>query len=283
MKDFTVSPSESLTTTAVLDSCIGDLKAAEELLTNNVITSSYYFHVQAARATLARVYLYKNDKVNALKYAKQVIDGKVVRFVSSAEVNEAYPDRTFPAEVIFSLSCFDLPSVSETYFTETANGAVTPNNYYLQVPDATINTIYETGTQGFGGDPRYKLWWQLKAGSAIRFLSKYWIVNRTIQYRVPLMRLGEMYLIAAEADADLESAKTWFNTFRVSGRFLPATTATTREQLDADIAKEYAKEMFGEGQQFFWYKRKNVTVPGAVVTGNNLFVWPIPQTEIEFR
>lgn len=283
MKDFTVKPSASLSTTDVLDSCISDLKAAEELLSNNTSSSTYYFNVIAAKATLARLYLYKNDKVNALSYAKQVINFKQQRFATSAEINATAPDRTLPSEVIFGMSSFDLYTVSETYFSETANGAVIPNYVYLQVPEANINTLYETASQGFGGDPRYKLWWQVRPGQSLRFLSKYWNIGTAVQYRVPLIRLGEMYLIAAETDADLESAKTWFNTFRVSGRFLPATTATTRELLDNDIAKEYAKELFGEGQQFYWYKRKNITVPGATVSGNALFVLPVPQNEIEFR
>lgn len=284
MKDFTVKPSASLTTTEVLDNCISDLKEAETLLeADTTIGNRYWFNIWAVRATLARIYLYKNDKPNALAYAKRVIDSKVCRFVNTAEVNSTTPDRIFPTESVFSLSCFTLNTVSDFYFTATSNGAQSPQNNYLQVPEATINTTYENNVQGYGGDPRYKLWWQLPSGATIRFLSKFWKINTTNQYRMPLIRLGEVYLIAAEAAPDVATAKLYLDGFKVDGRFLPAFAGTTTAEIETEVAKEYVKEFFGEGQLFYFYKRKNVPVPGANVSGNALFVFPIPQNEIEFR
>lgn len=284
VKDFTVSTSASLSTAAVIDSCISDLKAAETLLqSDTTIGDRYWFNIWAVRTTLARAYLYKNDSANAFAYAKRVIDSKVLRFVNATEVNSTTPDRVFPTECVFSLSDYYLNQVTETFFTETANGAVSPNFTYLLVPEATIKTNYENAVLGFGGDPRYKLWWQLATGASTRFLSKYWKVGATNQFRMPVMRLGELHLIAAETAPDLATAQTYLDGLRVTGRFLPAFTGTTTAQLQTEIAKEYVKEFFGEGQLFYYYKRKNQQVPGARATGNALFVFPIPQNEIEFR
>lgn len=284
MKEFTVRASESLTTTAVLDSCISDLKAAEVLLeADTTVGNRFWFNIWAVRATLARAYQYKEDSTSAFNYAKRVIDSKVFRFVNATEINSTTPDRVFPAECIFSLSCFDLNLMNETYFTETANGAVSPNNVYLQVPESNIVAIYENAVQGFGGDPRYKLWWQIYPGASSRFLSKFWKIGQGNQFRMPVIRLGEVYLIAAEHAPDFETAKTYLDGLRVTGRFLPPFSGTTVVQFQTEITKEYVKEFFGEGQLFYYYKRKNQQIPAATSTGNNLFVFPIPQNEIEFR
>lgn len=53
----------------------------------------------------------------------------------------------------------------------------------------------------------------------------------------------------------------------------------------AEIQKEYRKEMYGEGQLFYFYKRNNVvTIPDGV--GNPMseakYVFPLPLAELEF-
>ncbi|RFS20685.1 RagB/SusD family nutrient uptake outer membrane protein [Chitinophaga silvatica] len=284
VKDFSVKPSASLTTTQVIDNCISDLKSAEEVLKNDSTTGdSYNFSLWAIRATMARVYLYKGDASNALSYADKVISSTLFRFVSAAEINASKPFRVLPSECIFSLYSYDLNATSDTYFTPTANGATLPNYHYLFLTEAKLNSIYETNVQGYGADPRVKLWWELEAGSTTRFLAKFRKVDNVIQYRMPVIRLSEMYLIAAEAATDVATAKKYLDGFRVTGRYLPAFTGTTIEDVNAVIAKEYAKEYFGEGQLFYYYKRKNITIPGAGISGNALFVFPMPQNEIEFR
>ena len=203
--------------------------------------------------------------------------------MNSSEINAAKPFRIFPSECVFSLYSYDLNTVNEIYFTTTSNGAKLPNYHYLNLTEAKLNSIYETGEQGYGADPRYKMWWELEAGSTTRFLAKFRKVDNVNQYRMPVIRLSEMCLIAAEAAPDVPTAKKYLDQFRVAGRFLPAFTGTTKEEVETVVAKEYQKEFFGEGQLFYYYKRKNITIPGAGVAGNALFVFPMPQNEIEFR
>lgn len=282
MTAFTVTPQASISTSAVLDSCISDLKKADTLLWDAGKGTGFWFNRWAAKATLARIYLYKGDKVNALAYAKQVISGAQYRFITSAEASSATPDRVFTPESIFSLSVYGLQTISDTYFSEKANVATLPERVYLQVSDATLKANYDYSVSGYGSDPRYKLWWQLQTGATTVFFSKYWTTYNTVN-RVPLIGLPEMYYIAAESETDVAAGKAYIDTVHIKGRFIPAVTANSASELQTQIAKEYVKEFYGAGQLFFYYKRRDEAVPGASVTGKSLFLLPIPVAEQEFR
>ena len=60
---------------------------------------------------------------------------------------------------------------------------------------------------------------------------------------------------------------------------LPETLS--KEEIDAAIEKEWRKEYIGEGQMFFYYKRLGKPVPNATVSGDDLFVIPLPEKEVE--
>jgi hypothetical protein len=78
----------------------------------------------------------------------------------------------------------------------------------------------------------------------------------------PMVRLTEMYYIAAECavtNGDSTTATALLDTVRVH-RNLPVYPAVlTQASLNTEIQKEYQKEFIGEGQMFFFYKRKNLS------------------------
>nr|WP_262920045.1 RagB/SusD family nutrient uptake outer membrane protein [Niabella hibiscisoli] len=104
---------------------------------------------------------------------------------------------------------------------------------------------------------------------------------------VPIVRLPEMYYIAAEAAPTVAAGVGYLNVVRLA-RLIPALgtdVVNTPALLDAELQKEYRKELYGEGQLWFWYKRKNVTtIPDGV--GNPMtqakYTFPLPLGEIEF-
>jgi hypothetical protein len=74
--------------------------------------------------------------------------------------------------------------------------------------------------------------------------------------------MTEMYYIAAECAAgnnDLGFATDLLDSVRVH-RNLPKYTlsALSSDSLNTEIRKEYEKEFLGEGQVFFYFKRKNL-------------------------
>ncbi|TMI88859.1 MAG: RagB/SusD family nutrient uptake outer membrane protein, partial [Bacteroidetes bacterium] len=86
-----------LTTGAILDSCIADLKIAESLLSQTDMTTSRITY-WGVKGLLARIYLYKGDLVNAQAYALSVINSN--KFPMITAVNS---DWMITKEHVFSL------------------------------------------------------------------------------------------------------------------------------------------------------------------------------------
>lgn len=295
MKLFTVTPQEKLTIEQVLTAVENDLLVADTLLSvyptidqmNTYLTSSAAsdvdnfllyrqnrFNCWAAKALLARMYLYKGDGANAAKYAMQVINSGKFRFITTSELNAAIAsaDNAFSPELIFSLYVSGLKATSDYYFTETTAGTSTYNR--LELTTARLGTLYEITTGG-SSDIRYNKQWQ--SSGAGKYLSKYWqntATNMALRNQVPMIRLSEMYLILAEVNNDV----AYVDVIR-SARALNKLVATTN--LTNEIKKEYEKDLYAEGQMFFYYKRVGtVKIPNAAV--NAVYQFPVPNEEIIF-
>lgn len=274
---------------SVLTHIITDLQTAKQLMTNDPMklgttpstalaslpTGSYstydipawhnrrfHFNYYAAVATLARAYLWKGDKTNALAAAKEIIDVQSQKFpwVSNANLttigtDAVNQDRTFATEHIFDLNIrkatFETNMDGYLYFKSTA---ISSSQY-------TLNgdySIYEKLTT----DPRYQ--YLLTLNSKKYILSKFYQndnVGAYFQERLPLIRMSEMYYIAAECAPDVATGIAYLEKVRAN-RGLSAkqlSTALTQNELQTEIQKEYRKEFFGEGQMWFYFKRKLAT------------------------
>lgn len=68
---------------------------------------------------------------------------------------------------------------------------------------------------------------------------------------IPMLRLGEMYLIAAESESEtLNDGLPYINTLRNKRGISNLGSLTTTE-----LTYEYMRELYGEGQLFYFYKR----------------------------
>jgi hypothetical protein len=78
----------------------------------------------------------------------------------------------------------------------------------------------------------------------------------------PLIRMSEMYYIAAECagtNNDIAAATDFLDSVRIHRNINKDLTPTiSTDSLTTEIRKEYQKEFVGEGQMFFYYKRKNL-------------------------
>ena len=102
---------------------------------------------------------------------------------------------------------------------------------------------------------------------------------------LPLIRLSEMYYIAAECEPDFNTAKGYLETVRQHrGLSSYPLTCTDKQQLQDDIEQEYRKEFIAEGQLFYYYKRQNLSsIPFTAQTMNrDVYVFPVPDNELEF-
>jgi hypothetical protein len=239
------------TTGAVLDLCIADLKTAESLLSQADMTTSRFTY-WAVKGLLARIYLYKGDLASAQTYALSVINSN--KFPMITAVNS---DWMITKEHLFSLY---------------SSLNISTNDYYKSVLNTTpplgftaLNqtALYVTGG-GATSDFR-RAFVDPVTGVAIgNTISprKCYATNTNLANVLPMIRVTEMYYIAAEcATAALDSLKATdlLDSVRVH-RGLPRYTlpALKTDSLNIEIKKEYQKEFLSEGQMFYFYKRKNL-------------------------
>lgn len=291
VKKFGLSVYPLITTAQVLDECLADLKEGTELLSldktvkikGNDQPTSNYMNYWGAKGLEARMLLYKGDKPGAFAAAKEVIDNRsLFPFVLALDASStANRDRVYTTEHLFALNVYKLKSYTEAY-TKTTTTNSPP---LLYTATATLKANYEITTGG-SADIRYNyLFMEYSGGFAT---SKYWQDNIADPFNylknvMPLLRISEMFYIAAETAATPTDAVDYLNVVREKRGLPKLATTIAPENINAEILKEYKKEMYAEGQLFFYFKRLNK----AKIDGSNLdatlsYVLPLPEDEKEF-
>jgi hypothetical protein len=298
---FTVSPTPHVTLQAALDSCIVDLTNAKDLLaktdTSAILKGVYdpftsytqnHLNYWAVQGLLARVYLYKGDYLNAEKNATAVIGSNKFPLITTnvAASTNIVRDRTFSQEHLFAVYSASIKTYNGELFDKSAG---TP----LRLLPAGKNLIYTTGS-GNASDYRYTSWFDNNV-TATNVPSKFFQDNNLpyeLQGIVPVIRVSEMYYIAAECanrNNLIAAGTSLLNNVR-QARGLPALNAagiTSTDSLSTEIMREYQKEFVQEGQTFFYYKRLNknlrqVTGTTAVIPAD-VYVFPVPDKEKEYN
>jgi len=156
-----------------------------------------------------------------------------------------------------------------------------------------LNSWYEIAVAGHAIDIRgpqasNSRWNQFNATTV--YNTKYYVGNNVTnvnQKLVPVIKLSEMYYIAAEASETLEQGLSYLNKVHTA-RLIPtlsASTISTPTLLEGELFKEYRKDFYAEGQLWYYYKRKNYSTLQNTVGGtmdNSKYVFPLPDNEIEF-
>jgi len=299
---YKVTSTQFATLQEAIDGCINDLTTAKDLLaqadtsavlkaTEDPFTSYTQNHLNywAVQGLLARVYLYKGDLDNADKYARAVIGTNRFPLIISnvAAAGNGVRDRTFSQELLFALYSTNIKAYNLSLFNLSA-GNGTP----LQLTTRR-NAIYVAGS-GSAADYRYTSWFD-NSLSGVLVPSKFFQdanLPYVLQNIMPLIRVSEMYYIAAECanrKNDLPTGVAYLNQVR-QARGLNALNAagiTTADSVSNEIMREYQKEFIQEGQTFYYYKRLNKDLRQATgttapdVTG--AYVLPVPDKEKEYN
>lgn len=292
------------TVSQVLNYCIADLLEADSLLAvyKNVdisFTSPTYtplsndwlnrrqnhFNYWAAEATLARIYLYMGDKANALLHATNVINSGMFNFVTPNQIS-VFGDYTFVEEQIFSLSRYGIENQVAAYFQSSGNAGNSLNTSTMLTNSygagGVVNSIYEVSSGGVT-DYRYAYLWQ--QSNNIFFPVKFWQLSSSSAYDnlIPLIRLPEMYYIAAES-SDPADGTNYLNQVRANRGLNPLPAGLSATQVQNEIFKEYEKEFYCEGQLFYYYKRLNLPQIqySSISASNAVYVFPLPANELQF-
>lgn len=240
-----------------------------------------YVNLWVAKALQVRVYMTKGEWQNALTTAQDIIDHSPYKLWTSAEYANAW-DKTDAAhtnEMIFELLinnttdwtdregiayCYrdpnsDAPGYGDVMVTKAFSKmlASDPEDVRNEVllkpslPEGATADYYKS----FGGEEF------LKYGV---FINKMPPSGGDVRYaNVPLLRLSEVYLSAAEAAFQLgekETAAKMLNAI-ITNRTTDASKEVTASTITLDrIYIERRKELVGEGQRYFDVLRRGETV-----------------------
>lgn len=240
----TINPGQiqSGTVGNTLDKCITDLTTAEALLSSTDLTITQMTK-WGVKGLLARLYLYKGDKVKAAENALAVVNSN--KFALTVGSNA---DLLFAKESLFKLQIF-----ANNYFAYYKSIFGSPSLIGLAV--ASQAAIYGTTNTDYR-----KSFIDVNTGNGLGtpILPKKFSATGANSF--PMIRLSEQYYILAECAADVPAGLAYLNQVRAARNLTtPLTTVNVPDAaaLTTEITNEYRKEFIGEGQMFFYYKRKN--------------------------
>lgn len=297
---------------------IEDLKRAEDYLqlseeeekdASLTFYSSPYFSIYTVYALRARVALYMKDYDNAITYSTLLIDAKNRFALSSAsEVNETFNMTLYDYMWSYNLST---ESIWQVGFTETAYGGALGSVFFnfdgmsykpdyvpaqwvleLYAPnDMRYNSFFYEMTTGHSHGLTWPLLLKYYGNPDYARLNMFHICEPQV------FRLSEQYLIRAEAYAqkgNYSNASKDITELRKARYISGYTTSLTEKNAMEVIEEERVKELYMEGFRLQdlkrWHKgferkpQEQSLANGSslkVEADNPLFVWPIPQHEIE--
>lgn len=308
----------------VLLKVIHDLEEADKLLENDPIITegikdgeasddgldSFDFSYRqlrlnhyAVKALLARAYLWQGNRDKTYSIVKNDIIDKVStdelevfpwmnteRFDVTA--SNGRPDYLYSTEVLFGLYNMRRLTLYNSLFSPSlaSNVKLSLVGKEESSEDSKLRSFYDDGN-----DIRRRMWGMETSsdgGSSSICLKKYSEVTTsdtyTYRYLIPLIRMSEIYLMAAECSNSIDESAGYVNRIRnVRGC---GNIEVNAENLQECIMNEFAREVVGEGQLFFYYKRLGLE---QVISGTKAgemfnmsldnYVMPLPDAEANER
>lgn len=274
----------------------------------------YRLNYYAVQALLARAYLWMGNKTKAYEIATSLIsenkEKEVFPWTPKANVQSPEkPNRIFSTEVMFSLYNTSRITLFDNYFKRSAkiSNSLTFKGESLNDMNGKIPHFYSDELDLRRGDNMWSLETleetsDVGASSTKKAIcfSKYADVpENSIRYMIPLIRMSEIYLIAAECAPTTTEAIGYINELRSNRNCIDLEEDNVGDDIQQYITNEFAREMIGEGQLYFYYKRLNMD---EVLSGTTFeedwwtgefevtepmdtqdYVWPLPKVEIDKR
>lgn len=313
-KEFSKNITSRLPANEVMNNIENDLLEAYNLLQDDPIKTvgrqdashsggemAHYFrgirmNYYAVAGTLARYYLLKNDNDKAYQYANEVIEANEIFKLLVRRELLTNKDLIFQSELVFALYDRNMYyRMGPVFFYGPESGKGKYTIPYSLITEATYRKDIYVGTgNGSSEDYRLQHWW--KVIIATEALYKYYQdpdkkeVDRPHYPLLPMIRLTEMYYIAAEAklgtDDNNKASRDLLNAVRKSRNLsaLPEEMTSSADLLEQILA-EIRKDSWGEGKLFYAYKRLNhdiLTSGSPIPASPNVFVMPYPIAETDF-
>lgn len=244
---------------------ISDLNEASPLLSKD--KSNGVINYYANKAMQARVYLYMEKYAEALSAAEEIINSNVYSLYSNDQWVGSWKSQ-FGSESIFELGILpneaDLGTASLGFYlrrlghgSSSAMGWFMASDYFLTRLGQDADDV-RWGVMGYDetSETRLGSCYKYSGSTALEGDGK----STSTAVNIKVIRLSEIYLIAAEAALYIDKAvgADYLNAIRKRSPNLALATAST-VTLDM-ILDERSKELFGEGHRFFDMIRLNKTI-----------------------
>ncbi|MBN8859163.1 MAG: RagB/SusD family nutrient uptake outer membrane protein [Sphingobacteriales bacterium] len=287
---------------------IDDLKFAETNLPKDAPTIGRVYKL-VATALLAKVYLtMAGNPLNQTAHYADARD-KALEVINSGTftLKDDYAD-------VFHHTSYTSESIWEQTYQPgvggnplMSNSATAPGYTYILTPAAWFINSFPNGDQrkAWGIKENYAA----PSGTLAPFFQKFvnldWIDQGVItsnagklEYTIPLLRLGEMYLIAAEAENEINgpgNAYQYINKIRWRARInksdpaaVPDLSGLSKDEFRAAVLMERKWELHLEGSTWYDLKRTNTLSRIQDIRGDDLVhpigaynnTWYIPDNEI---
>ena len=291
------------TVEAVYTQILKDLDDAAPYLSEDKLEGFINYYTN--KALKARVYLFMDNFTASLAAAEEVINSGEYSLYANDEWVDSWSGE-FGSESIFELAIYpaegDLETGSLGYYLLRLY-KVTGASGWFMASDYWINRMSEDPTDIRWGIMDYDESSDTRFGSSLKYVGGPAMAGdkgSRSAVNVKIIRLSEMYLIAAEAalrlpTPDMTKAAGYLNEIRKRSPGLePATEATVTIDM---IIDEKSKEFFAEGLRYFDMLRLNRTIefndefitPAVVITHRQKTldrtfyktILPISQTELD--
>jgi len=278
---------------------LSDLEAAAPLISKSI--SNGYLNYYVNMAMQARVNLYMGNHAQALSAAEEVINSGEYSLYSNEDWVDSWT-RQYGSESIFELAI--LPTEGDLgtsslgfYLRRKAHGSSSAAGWFM-ASDYFLDRLGEDPDDVRWGVMSYDEVSEDHLGASYKYSGSVDLVgdgkSTGTAVNIKVIRLSEIYLIAAEAalESDKTKAAEYLNAIRMrSPNLEPATESTVSIEM---ILDERSKELFTEGHRFFDMMRldQSITynddlgeVPIAhrdktIDRGFYKTILPIPQAEI---
>lgn len=274
------------TVTEVYQQIVTDLQKAFQDAPDFVNSSR--FSKYSIEALLAKVYLYMGDKAKAKTAAVDVINNSGFTLVSPSSYDSYWANPSYRDDRVETLFEVDADVINNNGFDDYAgmylNGYddmyASQQLYNLYSATDIRKTVMQQGTT--------------KSGTSAIVVTKFPNAGNADRDNIKVLRLGEVYLIAAEASlpGNESDARNYLNALMAQRDPPFAGYNSTGSALFDDIITERRKELAFEGDRFSDLNRLKLPIarasnpaaipaPLTIPYPDNKRVAPIPLTEIQ--
>lgn len=222
------------------NSCFADLQQAEALLNENEKETSR-LNKWGVKGLMARMYLYMGETEQASKLATEVINSK--RFVLAPK---GALDLMFADESLFNLYVY-------------SNSFYASYKAFFGAPALIgLTTSSQQSLFGAGTPDSRRSFIDITTGLATGIPLVPKKISTFTANIFPMIRLAEMYYIAAECANDVAQGLSYINQVREARNLVELTNTEVPDAITLTnvIREEYRKEFLSEGQLFYYFKRK---------------------------